>query len=482
MAKTNSTPSKNSNREFNFTPRIINPLKIKNVIIFSAEEVIRQSKHVLKQCMPWLNVSILSDPVSVMNFKPDGASVFLFDDTAITFTDTQKIKQNNKDVIIELLTSNEFIQCSSPLASLEKFPYTAKADIIFAYDNVTMDPAKTIPAAVQCAEDRLNIEKYSKARRFIFLIIDDEPRWYTQFLPVLYSIIGQRADVMLTRTYEETIKFLFGVDDEAHIKPEDYKLQGRGDDVVCVITDLFFPKQQVITSEAGIQIFNLIKKYYPRIPIMIASRDVAKFNFRDIPFIMPKGKPNSLQVLRGYVHDFTGMGDFILRTETGKIVRRVRNIQELYNLLIEAEKNTENGLTLQKILNKNGDKDYFSTWFYMHSYLELADKLLPRHDKGKRLITTLKKHLKQEIKNISHTPLLINGTKIFDLEELHNLFQSINPKQIQQFSDNDTFSSWFDQKGYPELANEFRPIHGSGEELKNKLLEIIDKWINIYKL
>lgn len=37
------------------------------------------------------------------------------------------------------------------------------------------------------------------------IIDDDEPRWFSQFLPVLYNIIGQRADVKLTRTYEETM-------------------------------------------------------------------------------------------------------------------------------------------------------------------------------------------------------------------------------------------------------------------------------------
>jgi hypothetical protein len=38
-----------------------------------------------------------------------------------------------------------------------------------------------------------------------------------------------------------------------------------------------------------------------------------------------------------------------------------------------------------------------------------------------------------------------------------------------------------DRKGYPELAEEIRPIHGSGEKLKEALKQSVSKWIALYE-
>jgi len=80
--------------------------------------------------------------------------------------------------------------------------------------------------------------------------VDDEPSWPSQFLPILYNIIGQRADVKITRTYEENTTVHVRVEDEALIR-EDYRENGYGDQVVCLITDILFPKGGRIDSEAG---------------------------------------------------------------------------------------------------------------------------------------------------------------------------------------------------------------------------------------
>ncbi|MGD9344517.1 MAG: hypothetical protein PVH84_01560 [Candidatus Aminicenantes bacterium] len=55
--------------EFVFTPRIINPVKIQTVIIFSADEQIRETKSVLETNMPWTQVEVLYDPISVGEYR-----------------------------------------------------------------------------------------------------------------------------------------------------------------------------------------------------------------------------------------------------------------------------------------------------------------------------------------------------------------------------------------------------------------------------
>lgn len=469
--------SKNRSKEFTFHPRIINPEKIKFTVIFSADELVRNAKKVLEEKMPWIATEVFYDPISVSSYRQGHASVFIFDDTALNIVDSSKIRQNNEDAILVLLSSNELIQCSPPSVAQKKHPYTCKVDLVFAYNNTDWAPNHIITSVVRAAEDLLNITKYSKARRFVFLVVDDEPRWFSQFLPVLYNIIGQRADVMIARTLEESLDFVFGVKHESEINDETYYLNGHGDDVICLISDIFIPKGKNLSSAAGKSLIGLIRKYYPRIPIVVASKTKEADDFRDIAFVLPKGDPGSLKTLEKHIQDHSGIGEFIILNRQGKELFRIKSITEMIKVLGQADKNTKEARELRQILESYGDKDNFSTWLYMHSFRELADELMPKRIYGHSLIKTLKKYLEREIFYTERTPLIIDGVKIFNLQDLIDLLKSIDPAKIQDYSDNDIFSSWLDRKGYTDLADDLRPVHGSGPEMAKALSDIIKKWI-----
>ncbi len=145
-------------------------------------------------------------------------------------------------------------------------------------------------------------------------------------------------------------------------------------------------------------------------------------------------------------------------------------------ILDESGKNTQKAQKLREILEAYAEKDSFSTWLYMHSYRDLGDVLRPMHDHGRKLISVLKKHLEREMFRVAHMPLVIDEKKVYNLEDFLDQLRVANPAQIQILSDNDIFSSWLDRKGYSELAEELRPIHGSGEHLIQSLYKIVEKW------
>ncbi|MBN1155491.1 hypothetical protein JXB12_11285 [candidate division KSB1 bacterium] len=460
--------------------RIINAIKITNTVIFSADEGIRAVKDVLQDYMPWMTVEIYANPYDVNSYRSEKTTVFILDDTGSIFIDTDRIRKNNNDCSIVLLSANETIHTSPPSIAAELYPHTKKADLVFAVNTKDMSPEKIITSVVRCAEDRINILNRPEVRRYIFLMIDDEPRWISQFLPVLYKIIGLRADVMVTRTYEETIKFIFGVTNETDISTSHQGI-GYGDDIVCIISDIFFPKGNVQNYDSGRYLVKIMNQYFPRIPIIIASKSLEASTLKDIAFILPKGDPGSLETFDTYIHDLTGLGDFILRDSEGVEKYRAKDITEIYDLLNVAQEETTEGLLIRDLLNDCGHKDYFSTWLYMHGYSELGDILRPKRHQGAAMITLLKRYLKREINKINKTPLIIDGKKIYSLPELHDLLQEIDPGKIQKYSDYDLFSTWLDRLGYTELADEFRPIHGSGNKLKNQLLLLLERWMNKYR-
>ena len=81
---------------------------------------------------------------------------------------------------------------------------------------------------------------------------------------------------------------------------------------------------------------------------------------------------------------------------------------------------------------------------------------------------------------MASTPLIIDGKKACTLGELLESLRIGDPAQIQALSDNDIISSWLDRRGYSELAEELRPIHGTGKSLIETLTSIVEKWMTIY--
>jgi hypothetical protein len=458
-----------------FQPRIINPVKFRRAVVLAGDEEIRRAAPALAEAMPWTGVEIARDPWTVSHGGPDEPTVFLLDDTALIAVDTDLIRRR-RDAIIVLLSSNELVQHSPPAAAARRYPYSAKADLVFAVGRGGFAPAAIIAAAARCAEDLLNIGTYARERRYIFLLVDDEPRWFSQFLPILYGIIGQRADVKLARTYEEALRFLFGTAGESEIPARKDPAGGQGDDVVCLITDIFFPKGDKLDSPAGKDLVRLVRRSFPRVPIVVASKAREAQDLKDEAWIMPKGDPGSLEILRHYIHDFTGLGDFLVQDADGRPVARIRNIFELRDFVARAGGDTEEAGRLRRLLETYAKKDYFSTWLYMHGFRTLGDVIRPRQDRGVRLVRVLDELLEQEIAELKATPLVVEGHEVFSPAELRRVLLQVEPGKIQPLSDDDVFSTWLDRQGYPELAEELRPIHGSGPKLRESLVQTIGKW------
>jgi hypothetical protein len=97
------------------------------------------------------------------------------------------------------------------------------------------------------------------------------------------------------------------------------------------------------------------------------------------------------------------------------------------------------------------------------------------------MIAVLKKYMKEEVLRMASTPLYIDGKKASDLKGLLHLLKIADPREIQILSNNDVFSSWLDRKGYTELAEELRPIHGTGQTLIKSLTSLIEKWMPAYE-
>jgi hypothetical protein len=167
---------------------------------------------------------------------------------------------------------------------------------VFAANRTDLAPATIIASVVRAAEDDLDVAALSGPRRPILLLVDDEPRWLSQFLPVLYPIIGRRVAVKIARTYEQAVHFLLGASDELGVA-EAGVARGRGRDVVCLVADMVFPRGGQVSSDAGRALVALFARRFPGLPIIIASKSPEAAALSGAGLVVPKGDPGSLGLL-----------------------------------------------------------------------------------------------------------------------------------------------------------------------------------------
>ncbi len=449
-------------------------------VICASDQALRSCDMLIQSEMPWIQTQVITNPSLLSTARFNKPAVVILDDVAMSLVDIDSVHRMNPESVVVLLSFIGLIQHAPPIVAAKEFPYTAKADLIFAANATDFAPARIIAAVIRAAEDYLNIEKHPDIGRFIVLIVDDEPSWPSQFLPVLYRIIGQRAAIKITRTFEDVMSFMFGVEHESQ-SPRAGHDAGYGDQVICLITDIYFPKEGEITSSAGQELIALTNRHLPRIPIIIASKAAETIDLAGKGYILPKGDPGSLDTLGRYIQDRTGIGDFVIFEENGSEAYRMRDICEIYQLLGKAKGQKREAVRLRSLLEVYGEKDMFSTWFYMHSMPQLADRLRPQKHRGEKMVNVLASSLKEEMLKMRRIPLVIDKNEVYSLEGLLQALKACSPEQLEDISHDDIISSWLDQKGFSELAEDLRPIHGRGIELREKVLAIISDWSAAYR-
>jgi hypothetical protein len=439
--------------------QVVNSRRIEQAFVFATTPKIKSALSSLENSLPWVDAGSINSPGRVYQRLSEEGKPFVLvvDDAGISILDKEKFRLANPGAIVILISSLEFIGCAPPHSALERHPFVSKADIVFyAPESSSVEECSAIiSSAIRCAEDKINIEEGFHKKRSIFLVVDDEPRWYSQFLPVLYRIIGRRADVMVARTHEEAAGIFIQ----------------HGDDIVCLIADVNFTRDGAMGPN-GIALAKITREGFPRIPIIIASKAEIPEDLRDMALLMPKGDEGANKELERYVREFTGLGDFLFFDGKRELLRAT-NLTELRDRIF---------MLPARVLEQYAERDYFSTWLYMHAFPELADVIRPVRSTGEELRRILLFAIDRKLEDIFLEPLVFldeNGqavAKASNLEGLVKVVGGLDISVLQFYSDMDGFSTWLMRKGYMKLAEELRPVHGKGEELRERMLEIISKY------
>ncbi len=284
----------------------------------------------------------------------------------LSFADQVKEIQ---DIPVVLLLNNSSEIQSLPAQSLAE----SNIDNTFVWNS----NSTVFVAIIKLLEDRLNIDldiKTGDTR--VIIVVEDSIRFYSLYLPVLYSEImlqtqrlisegandylsllqmRSRPKILLARSYEEAL--------------EDY--QKYQDHLLGMITDIRFPKNDVIKDDAGFDLVRKIREQAPTLPIMLQSSNDKNRNESEAlnGFFVNKNDRSLIHELRTFLLDYMSFGSFTFRLPDDSIVGSAENLFELRDELKR--------IPLESFVY-HAKNDHFSGWLAARGEFAVARQVKPR--------------------------------------------------------------------------------------------------------
>jgi hypothetical protein len=279
---------------------------------------------------------------------------------------SKKIKEIKPDLPILLLINNNnqiahYESVANEMIHIEKmFVWNGDSNIFLAM--------------IKYIEDAKNVESDTLTGGVrVVLVIEDSIRYYSRYLPTLCSVIMRevqrlisgedidarykilrmraRPKVILASTYEEAVKLF-----------EKY-----GEYLLCVITDVRYPKNGVLDAKAGKEMVNYIQSVR-KVPVLMQSSEKENSVFAEkkkVSFIDKNSKNLSRELIDFFKFNL-GFGNFIFRDSLGNSIAEARYMKEFEVIIDQVP---------DESIVYHSDRNDFSTWFMAKGEIKSALKL-----------------------------------------------------------------------------------------------------------
>lgn len=272
-------------------------------------------------------------------------------------------------------------------------------------------------AMVMYLEDRLNVPGDTGLRGVpAILVVEDSVRFYSSFLPAIYSEVFRhthrllsedlnpsqkmlrmraRPKVLLCETYEEAWDYF-----------ERYESQ-----ILGVISDVRFPKGGELTSDAGLQLCRQVLDRRPDVRLVLQSSEAQNRELAEAlgaSFLL-KGSPLLLQELRTILVERFGFGDFVFRGPDGTAIDRASDLRSLGDKLRTVPADS---------IAYHGERNHFSNWLKARTEFALAERLRPQVISG----FETPEHLREHILRMLHE---------FRLEQNRSIITEFDPGRFE---------------------------------------------------
>jgi CheY-like chemotaxis protein len=281
-------------------------------------------------------------------------------------------------------------------------------NLLFNYDTSVFDKIfvwqgdfRIIIAIIKYLEDRLNVDHDTRMVGVqSIIVIEDNVRYYSSFMPIIYTEILKQSQRLISEGINLTHKFLRMRARPKILLCSNYEeaweyYQKYKEFLLGVISDIDFPRQGVQDPQAGIRFAEEVKKDHSDVPILLLSNNS---NNEDLAqrtnssFIM-KDSHLLLNELRQFMNQFFSFGDFIFRAAEGVEVGRANDLRSLEEQL---------KIVPEESIVYHASRNHFSNWLKARTEFWLAHRLRPRKISDYTSIEELRKDLIFSLRNYRH--------------------------------------------------------------------------------
>ena len=237
--------------------------------------------------------------------------------------------------------------------------------------------ARILIAIVKHIEDKRNVLHDTRAMGVpVLLVVEDNIRYYSSFLPVIYTeIIKQSRRVIqeginvahkLVRMQARPKILLASNFEDAAQLVQEYR-----DYLFGLVSDVEFPWEGKLNPDAGFELARMMKSLVPDVPVVLQT---SRTEFRPRAHaegysFLRKRSPTLLKDLRRILTDYFGFGDFVFRMPDQSEVGRAKDLNELEEQLQTVPPDS---------LMYHAQRNHFSHWLMARTEFALAAKLRPR--------------------------------------------------------------------------------------------------------
>lgn len=260
---------------------------------------------------------------------------------------------------------------------------------------------RIIIAIIKFLEDRLNVDHDTRMVGVqSIIVIEDNVRYYSSFLPIIYTEILKQSQRLISEGINLTHKFLrmrarpkillCSTFEEAWYYYENYK-----EFLLGVISDIDFPRNGVQDPQAGIKFAEEVKNEHSDVPVLLLSNNADNENLSQsvsASFIL-KDSPSLLLELRQFMNQYFSFGDFIFRTGNGLEVGRANDLRSLEEQL---------KIVPEESIVYHASRNHFSNWLKARTEFWLAQRLRPRKVSDYPSVEDLRKDLMFSLRNYRH--------------------------------------------------------------------------------
>ncbi|QQS38330.1 MAG: histidine kinase [Ignavibacteriales bacterium] len=257
-------------------------------------------------------------------------------------------------------------------------------NLIMNYDTSMFDKIfiwqgdfRIIIAIIKFLEDKLNVDHDTRMVGVqSIIVIEDNVRYYSSFMPIIYTEILKQSQRLISEGINLTHKFLRMRARPKILLCSNYEeamkyYQRYKEFLLGIISDIDFPRAGRQDSEAGIHFANEVKKEHPDIPILLLSNNASNEKLADdvnSSFIL-KDSHLLLNELRQFMNQYFSFGDFIFRTDEGIEVGRANDLRSLEDQL---------KIVPEESIIYHASRNHFSNWLKARTEFWLAHRLRPR--------------------------------------------------------------------------------------------------------